>query len=204
MKLLRAIYYRIFIPLKYKICYLYSIFIFKFHKVEYGANFTIAGKIYITNNGKIKLGDNVTINSGVWTNPIGGSPRTCLKTFSTGKIEIGSGTGISNSAIVSASKVSIGRNVMIGADCRIYDTDFHPIEAGYRSGDKRDDSKTKTSPIIIGDFAFIGAGSTILKGTHIGENSIIGAGSVVTGNIPANEIWAGNPAKKIKSLVLND
>ena len=46
--------------------------------------------------------------------------------------------------------------------------------------------------------ATIGAGSTILPGIVIGENSIIGAGSVVTKNVPANEVWVGNPAKFLK------
>ena len=54
--------------------------------------------------------------------------------------------------------------------------------------------------MIIEDNVFIGAHSTILKGVTIGQNSIIGACSVVTKNIPPNEIWAGNPAKFIKKL----
>lgn len=200
MKLLRAIYFRILQPLKRKLCHIYTIFAFKFYKIIYGKNVDIVGKLHIINNGRIEIGNNVTINSAIWANPIGGSPRTCLKTFSTGMIKIGDGTGISNSAITSASKVIIGKNVMIGADCRIYDTDFHPIEANYRIGQKRDDSKTKTFPVVIDDYAFIGAGSIILKGTHIGKNTIIGAGSVVVGNIPDNEIWGGNPAQKIRKL----
>lgn len=54
--------------------------------------------------------------------------------------------------------------------------------------------------IVVEDGVFIGANVTILKGTYIGKNSIIGAGSVVTGKIPANEIWGGNPAKYIKQV----
>ena len=54
--------------------------------------------------------------------------------------------------------------------------------------------------MIIKDNVFIGARCLILKGVVVGENSIIGAGSVVTKNIPDNEIWAGNPAKFIKAL----
>lgn len=47
---------------------------------------------------------------------------------------------------------------------------------------------------------FIGAGTTILKGTTIGSRSIIGAGSIVSGTIPADEIWAGNPARRIRGI----
>ena len=59
-------------------------------------------------------------------------------------------------------------------------------------------------PIAIGDNAFIGAHSTILKGVTIGANSIIGAASLVTTNIPDNEIWGGNPAKFIRKIKSND
>jgi acetyltransferase-like isoleucine patch superfamily enzyme len=55
-------------------------------------------------------------------------------------------------------------------------------------------------PVILEDNVWIGAGTTILKGTCIGENSIIGAGSVVTKDIPPNSIAAGNPAKVIKHI----
>ena len=58
----------------------------------------------------------------------------------------------------------------------------------------------KKSPVIINNNVFIGAHSIILKGVTIGENSIIGACSLVTNDIPANEIWGGNPARRIKTL----
>ena len=58
----------------------------------------------------------------------------------------------------------------------------------------------KIKPILISNNVFIGGHSIILKGTVIGENSIIGAGSVVSGKVPPNEVWAGNPAKYIKGI----
>jgi acetyltransferase-like isoleucine patch superfamily enzyme len=60
-----------------------------------------------------------------------------------------------------------------------------------------DESKTG---IYIGENVWIGAGVTVLPGSSIGNNSIVGAGSVVTKSIPANEIWAGVPAKKIRDV----
>ena len=58
----------------------------------------------------------------------------------------------------------------------------------------------KCAPVVIENNVFIGAHCIILKGVSIGENSIIGAGSVVTKNVPANQIWAGNPAKFIRKI----
>lgn len=117
-----------------------------------------------------------------------------------GVLSIGDNSGISNTAITVAESINIGRNVFIGAGCKIYDTDFHPIEAEFRFGSNADITRTKTKRVIIEDGAFIGGHSIVLKGTHIGENSVIGAGSVVTGNIPANEIWAGNPVRFIRKI----
>lgn len=117
-----------------------------------------------------------------------------------GALIIGDGVGISNTAITCQKEVKIGKNVFIGAGCQIFDTDFHPLESQYRYGLGRNDNYTKRDPIIIEDGVFIGTGSIILKGTHIGSGSVIGAGAVVHGNIPQNQIWAGNPARYIKDV----
>ena len=59
--------------------------------------------------------------------------------------------------------------------------------------------RTEIKPIVIGDDVWIGSRSLIMKGVHIGNGAIIGAGSVVTKDVPPYEIWAGNPAHFIKS-----
>lgn len=120
--------------------------------------------------------------------------------LSHGELIIGNNTGMSNVAITCKTKVEIGNHVMIGAGVRIYDMDFHPLESKYRYGSGKDDSHIRTAPIRIDDGVFIGTGSVILKGVEIGRNSIVGAGSVVSKSIPEGEIWAGNPAKRIKSV----
>ena len=78
---------------------------------------------------------------------------------------------------------------------KIWDTDFHAIEYN----DRCKNVNIKSAPIFIKEGAFIGACSIILKGVTIGKHSVIGAGSVVTKNIPDNEIWGGNPARFIKN-----
>lgn len=88
--------------------------------------------------------------------------------------------------------------MLIGANCQIYDTDFHPLESKFRYGDMKDNNWIRRAEVIIEDGVFIGTRCIILKGTRIGTGSIIGAGSVVSGHIPENEIWAGVPARFIK------
>lgn len=174
---------------------------FKLNKVKCGKNIKVNGIVRIVNaKGNIILGNNIRINSAEWANPIGFSNKTTFQTIEGGSIIIGEYTGISNASFTSASKIYIGRNVLIGAGVKIYDTDFHPLKSCYRYGGIQEQEKVKTKAIEIKDNAFIGAGTIVLKGSLIGKNSIIGAGSVVSGYIPDNEIWAGNPAKFIKKL----
>jgi acetyltransferase-like isoleucine patch superfamily enzyme len=103
---------------------------------------------------------------------------------------------MSNSAICCANKITFGENVMIGGGCKIWDSDFHPINPTQRNLTPNTNYLSKE--IKIGNNVFIGGCSIILKGVTIGDNSVVGAGSVVTKSIPFNEIWAGNPATFIK------
>ena len=81
----------------------------------------------------------------------------------------------------------------------MFTTDFHSLDPIIRASSK-DQKHRKSAPVTIKHDAFIGARCIILKGVTIGENSIVGAGSVVTKSIPDNEIWAGNPAKFIRKI----
>ena len=115
-----------------------------------------------------------------------------------GEILIGDNVGISNSTIVSSCRVVISDNVLIGGGCRIWDTNFHsliPLEREFCN-----EKHIKSKCVLIKKNSFIGGGSIILPGVIIGKNSVIGAGSVVRGVIPDNQIWAGNPAVKIRDL----
>ena len=86
---------------------------------------------------------------------------------------------------------------MIGSGCIITDTDSHPI----RWQDRLDNpNSTVSKPIVIEDNVFIGARSIILKGVTIGFGSVVGAGSVVSKDVPKNVIVCGNPAKIVKHL----
>lgn len=173
--------------------------IFK-NKVKISGRWKIYGRISISNNGEITIGNELLIYSGGQYNPVGGYNRTQIICLNGAIIDIKDHVGISNSTIYCAKYISIEDNVSIGGGCKIFDTDFHSIDPNVRRTKRETLKDIKTNPITIKKNAWIGGYSIILKGVVIGENSVIGAGSVVTTNVPDNEIWAGNPARFIKKI----
>lgn len=130
-----------------------------------------------------------------------------------GRIEIGDDCYVgSNTYIWSGKSIEIGNRVLIGHNCNIFDNDIHPLNPEQRhkqfmdiitvgqpeTVDLRDEN------IIIEDDAWIGANASILKGVKIGKAAIIGTGSVVTHNVQAYSIVAGNSAKKIGEIQNED
>jgi acetyltransferase-like isoleucine patch superfamily enzyme len=115
------------------------------------------------------------------------------------QLTIGEDVGFSNSTICCREEITIGDHTIIGGNCKIWDTDFHPTSIEQRTIDI--DSKERNSPIHIGKYVFIGAESIVMKGVNIGDFAVVGAGSVVRSNIPENEVWAGNPAVFVKKLL---
>lgn len=178
-----------------RIYYLYQLIRFA---PQMDGRLTIHGKIYMySQRAHICFGNNVEINSNLKSNPIGGSTKTILYAKPGARIKIGNNVGISNACLYAAEEIEIGDNVLIGGDTCIYDTDFHSLDVGER---KVKSETVKTSPVRIEDNVFIGAHSIILKGVTIGQNSIVAAGSVVTKDVPSNQVWGGNPAKLIRNM----
>lgn len=160
--------------------------------------FKIFGLLIVQNKGSFVIGNNVRINSCKFANVIGGNTRTSFVIKPGGSLVLGKNISISNSAFYCTKSIVIEDHVMIGGDCKIWDSDFHPIDPATRR--ETPNQRYNQGAIHIKESAFIGGSSIILKGVTIGRNAIIGAGSVVGKDVPDNEIWAGNPAKFIKKL----
>lgn len=147
----------------------------------------------------MSIGKNFAMNNGISHNPIG-MPQPCTFFVDRGcSLIIGNNVGISQTALIAHADITIGDNVKIGGGTCVYTSDFHSLNKDLRRTGE-DLKNRKSAPVTIENDAFIGARCIILKGVTIGENSIVGAGSVVTKSIPANEIWAGNPAKFIRKI----
>lgn len=167
----------------------------KYHSRVHFNGFTV---VYCFPNSTINfMGKGIRINSSPLSNLVGLSQRSILVARYGGRIDIGENTGISGSTIYSMQHIEIGKNVLIGGNCKIIDNDFHPLRVEKRIPFQKNED-IKKRPIKIGDGCFIGANSIILKGTVLGKNCVVGAGSVVSGIFPDNVIIAGNPAKIIR------
>lgn len=168
---------------------------FKLWGIVFGKGNRIIGKIIVfkTPNSIIQIGNQCIINSSSKLNFRGINHPCILQTGTPhAKIMIGNHVEMSGVSIVSNHSVTIGNRVLIGANCQIGDRDGHSNR--YQS---------TPMPIIIEDGVWLGMNVTVLKGVTIGEHSIIGANSLVTKDIPANCIAAGNPCKVIKPLESN-
>jgi acetyltransferase-like isoleucine patch superfamily enzyme len=145
----------------------------------------------------IRIGSHFIAGSLSQCNSIGVFQKVILKTNGPeASLIIGNHVGISGSSIAISERIEIGNYVLIGSGCLITDSDAHPVTPeGRRCG-----GPTKTRPIVIEDDVFIGARSIILKGVRIGRGSVIGAGSVVTRDIPSMVIAAGNPCCVVKQI----
>jgi acetyltransferase-like isoleucine patch superfamily enzyme len=177
-------------------------FKFKFNQVQFFSDFKSDGIpiMGISIEAKVSIGHHFRMNNGLLNNKIGRQQPCFFIVTKKGKLTIGNNVGISATAIVCCDQIEIGDNVRIGGGTVIYDTDFHSLDFRDRIPFPEIELHIKTAPIFIKKNVFIGAHCTILKGVTIGKNSIIGACSVVTKDIPENEVWGGNPAKFIRSL----
>lgn len=169
-----------------------------FYHVHLGKRIEIRGFIFIRNHGEVFIGDHCVINSKMSSNPVGGPYQTAIAVKKGATLKIGNNVGISGTAIMCNVGINIGDNVKIGSGCCIYDTDFHNIDYALRQSDVTD--IPKEAPVSIENNVFIGARSMVLKGVTIGEGSIVGAGTIVTKNVPPHELWCGNPAKFVKKV----
>jgi acetyltransferase-like isoleucine patch superfamily enzyme len=148
----------------------------------YRPRFDVSGEVILGVNCRFRaLNSLITINA----------------TNKNAKVIIGDNCFFNHGVNISASNsITIGKDTRIGDNVIIFDTDFHCVDEQQAS--------PKVLPVIIGRNVWVGANSIILAGSNIGDHSVIGAGTVVTGVIPPKMVYAGNPARKIKDIVCDE
>jgi acetyltransferase-like isoleucine patch superfamily enzyme len=145
-----------------------------------GSRFRVFGRLSVRGPGEVIFGDNVAM----WH-------RVNAWTYSAdARLVVGDNVMMSGTRFACARKIRVGRDSIL-ADASIYDTDFHSTRVDRRSAS----APIRVAPVDIGDNVWVAAGAILLPGTTIGENSVVGAGSVCMRGYPANKVILGNPAK---------
>jgi acetyltransferase-like isoleucine patch superfamily enzyme len=145
----------------------------------------VNGKLHVVNQGQLVIGTRVQILCRF--------VPSVLVVFRGGRLEIGDGTMLNFGADISATKlVRIGRDCLIGTHVIILDNDFHDLLDRHRVPEPR--------PVTIGDRVWIGNRVIVLPGVSIGEDAAVGAGAVVTSDVPPRSVVVGNPARVVRRI----
>ncbi|MDX6600689.1 MAG: hypothetical protein QOE87_4576 [Gaiellales bacterium] len=155
----------------------------RYRRVELGKHVLIAGRLRITGSIRVRIGDGCRIGKGV---QISGG----------GSLDIGPNTFLNGPWIHADTTISIGRDCLLSA-CQVVDTDFHNVDPASRHEAL---SANGAAPITIAHNVWIGGGAMILKGVHIGPDSVVGAGTIVRRDVPERVVVIGNPQVIVRQL----
>ena len=152
-----------------------------------GERTRLRGRPRVVTRGSIIIGDRVQLVSTVATLELAAETGATLRIGRQSLVNFGC-------SVVALDRVTIGERCLIGPHCMIMDSPFHHVEP-----DRRLDPP-EASPITIGDNVWLGARVIVLPGVTIGDDSVIGIGSVVTTDIPPRSLAVGVPARVVRSL----
>jgi maltose O-acetyltransferase len=153
-----------------------------------GEDFICNGRLTLGGPGQIAIGDGVN----AWAR----AEANILTTYEPGAlISIGNNVRLNGAGIQAASRVTVGDDCILGS-CTIVDTDHHSVHVDRR----RPGAEVQSRPIVIGRNVWVAGAAAILKGVTIGDDSVVGYGAVVTGDVPAGVVVAGNPARVVRNL----
>ena len=156
-----------------------------------GLHTRLWGVPHVKNEGTLLIGDRVRLASELSTLELNVGPG--------GKLEIGDRVLINHGCSLGATKlVVIGPRCNIGSQSIVIDNAFHQLDP------ERRDQRPESAPVILEANVWLAARVIVLPGVTIGENSVIGAGSVVTRDIPPNVLATGVPARAIRPLRAGD
>ncbi len=185
---------------KRRLAYPYIRCAFAYHGVSWGRGWRVLGMPIIQRHrsSDILLGDGLSLRSWPRTNPlVPHHPVVFATRRAESTIRVGNDCGFTGTTFVAADRIEVGDRVQIGSNVSVVDTDFHPLRPDERN---RNFNAGAAAPIVIEDDVFVGMDSLILKGVTVGEGSVVGAGSVVSRDVPPGTVVAGNPATVVRHL----
>jgi len=181
------------------LAYPYARLLFALNGIPWGRGWRLYGVPLILKHrgSRIAFGPGLQLRSSLCSNPLGPNHRVIIATWQPGAvIQAGANLGMTGGTLCAATRITIGNNVTVGANTVIVDTDFHPLDPTER---RLKPSGGSSAPVEIGDDVFVGMNCLILKGVTIGRGSVVGAGSVVTRDVPPYVVAAGSPARIVRA-----
>jgi acetyltransferase-like isoleucine patch superfamily enzyme len=154
-----------------------QLFRLEYPTVEWGRGVRIKGKLVFRGAGRVVIGDECIFDSG------NGPPNSIILSGPDARVVIGEGTYLNGATILAAESVVVGPQCVL-ADCLITDSDFHPVDPEARVAGE----PGKVRPVVIERRAWLGRNVVIMKGVSVGEEAVIGAGSVVRRDVPARTV----------------
>lgn len=155
----------------------------RYPRLEIGRGVMFIGRLRLRQGTRLSIGDRTRVRGTVIVN--GG-----------GSVVVGADSLLNGCWILAADSVRLGERCLV-SDCGITDNDFHNPDPSLRHETAKPDTR---APVTIGDNVWLGTHALVLKGVHIGEDSLVGAGAVVRRDVPAAAVVAGNPAQVVRSF----
>jgi acetyltransferase-like isoleucine patch superfamily enzyme len=171
--------------------------LFALNGIRWGEGWRLHGVPIIQKHrgSRMEFGSSLQLRSSARSNPLGANRPVILSTWQAGAVlEIGDHFAMTGGTVCACERITIGQDVTVGANTTIMDSDFHPPDPEQR---RLHPHRASTAPVLIQDGVFIGVQCLILKGITLGQGCVVGAGSVVTQDVPAGVFVAGNPAQPI-------
>lgn len=154
-------------------------------KAVFGKGLKVRGRLVVRGPGRVFFGDDVRCWGRV--TPYTHGPDAVIR--------VGDNVFLSGTRFGARQSITVGSDSMLG-DCNIMDNDFHGLGANRREPGVH----VETRPVTIGRNVWICGEGAVLKGVTIGENAVVGYGSVVTRDVAADTVVAGNPAQPVRRI----
>lgn len=152
-------------------------------ELRIGEGSVIADTLQVWGSAVVELAQGVNVIMGV-------------RIYGRGRVRVEQGAVLNATKINCMDSVTIGRQSLVGAGL-VTDTDFHNLAPNIRRSPPLPEV---TEPVCIGANVWVGYGCIVLKGVTIGDDSVVGAGSVVRSSVPAGVVVSGNPATLVKTF----
>jgi acetyltransferase-like isoleucine patch superfamily enzyme len=158
-------------------------------RAEFGRDVIANHRLSIRGPGRVTVGDRANLFA------FGGKTRLVTRTPEA-LIRVGDNARLNGAFVQAASLIDIGPNCIVG-QAHLMDSDMHSLDVDRRTNPA---APVRTAPIVLEADVWVARGAAVLPGVRIGEGSVVGYGAVVTSDVPARVVVAGNPARVVRSL----